>query len=85
VLSLQDDAPSGVLAAELEEAVAYRAQIHQASGMISVQLHVPVAEALMRIRAHAFSTSQPVSVVAADIVGRRLRLADDRNQPHGEV
>ncbi len=85
VLSLQDDAPSGVLAAELEEAVAYRAQIHQASGMVSIQLRIPVAEALVRIRAHAFSTSQPVSVVAADIVSRRLRLADDRNEPRGEV
>lgn len=85
VLSLQDDAPDGELAAELEEAVAYRAQIHQAAGMVAIQLQVPVAEAIVRIRAHAFSTSQPVSVVAEDIVGRRLRLADDRSNPQEGV
>lgn len=83
VLSLQDAAPAGVLASGLEEAVAYRAEIHQASGMAAIQLQIPVAEALVRIRAHAFAHSQPVGVVAADIVGRRLRLADDR-QPRGE-
>lgn len=80
VLSLQDAAPDGVLAEGLEDAVAYRAQIHQASGMVSIQLGVPVDEALVRLRAHAFSTGQPVGDVAADIVARRLRLADDRRQ-----
>lgn len=83
VLSLQDAAPVGELAAELEEAVTYRAEIHQAAGMVSIQLQMPVAEALVRIRAHAFSTSQSVGVVAADIVSRRLRLANDRNQLQG--
>jgi hypothetical protein len=79
VLSLQNDAPEGSLAESLEEAIAYRAEIHQASGMVAVQLQIPVTEALMRIRAHAFSTSRAVGVVAGDVVARRLRLADDRN------
>lgn len=81
VLSLQDGAPEGVLAESLEEAVAYRAEIHQASGMVSIQLHVPVEEAMVRIRAHAFVEGRPVGEVAGDIVARRLRLADDRHQP----
>ncbi len=81
VLSLQDAAPVGVLAPGLEEAVKYRAEIHQASGMVSMQLQIPVAEALLRIRAHAFANGQPVGIVAADIVARRLRLADDRHEP----
>jgi hypothetical protein len=85
VLSLQDAAPTGVLAVGLEEAVAYRAEIHQATGMVSVSLQIPVAEALLRIRAHAFAVGRPVGAVASDIVARRLRLADDRNQPRGEV
>lgn len=80
VLSMQDTAPPGELAGELEDVVAYRAEIHQASGMVSIQLQVPVAEALVRIRAHAFAIGSPVSVVAADIVARRLRLTDDRQQ-----
>ncbi len=85
VLSLQDAAPEGTLAEGLEDAVAYRAEIHQASGMVSIQLCIPVAEALVRIRAHAFANGQPVGEVAADIVGRRLRLADDRQQPGERV
>ena len=83
VLSLQDEAPAGVLAPGLEQAVTYRAEIHQAAGMVAIQLQIPVAEALLRIRAHAFSTSRPVGAVAADIVGRRLRLVDDHSEPHG--
>jgi hypothetical protein len=80
VLSLQDVEPDGVLADGLEAAVVYRAQIHQASGMVSVQLLIPVAQALLRIRAFAFASGKSVGVVAADIVARRLRLADDRQQ-----
>lgn len=84
VLSLQDNAPPGVLAPELESAVAHRAEVHQATGMVTVQLQIPTDEALLRIRAYAFSKGVSVGVVAADIVGRRLRLDDDR-QPSEEV
>lgn len=78
VLSIQDDAPAGTLAPGLEDTVAYRAEIYQASGMVAVQLSIPPAEALLRIRAHAFADSRPVGSVAADVVARRLRLTDDR-------
>ncbi len=77
VLSLQDAAPTGVLAEGLENAVTYRAEVYQASGMVSIQLRIPVAEAILRIRAHAFAQGLPIGVVAADIVARRLRLTDD--------
>ena len=78
VLSLQDTVPAGSLAAELDVVVAYRAEIYQASGMVAVQLQIPPAEALLRIRGHAFAHDVPVSAVAAEIVARRLRLPDDR-------
>jgi hypothetical protein len=77
VLSLQAEAAPGTLAPGLEGAAAHRAEIHQASGMVAIQLQVPVAEALMRIRAHAFATSTPVTSIARDIVARRLRLTDE--------
>jgi GAF domain-containing protein len=54
-----------------------RAQIHQAAGMLSVQLGVGVEEALVRLRAHAFAEGRPVIDVARDVVNRRLRLASD--------
>lgn len=82
VLSLQEHAPAGLLAAGLDDAVQYRAEIYQASGMIAVQLSVPVAEALVRIRAHAFANNQTLADVAAQIVSRQLRLPGDHpNRP----
>ena len=85
VLSLQAAAPQGELSVDLEEAVTYRAQIYQASGMVAVQLQVPVADALVRIRGHAFAVGQPIATVASDIVARRLRLDDDRSNPGREA
>jgi len=80
VLGLQDMAPTGVLAPELEEAVAHRAEVHQATGIVAVQLQIPADQALLRIRAYAFANGVSVGTVAADIVGHRLRLADDREE-----
>jgi hypothetical protein len=84
VLSLQDDAPAGTLAPGLDGAVKYRAEIHQAAGMTSIQLSIPAAEALLRIRAYAFANDQTVAETAAHIVARRLRLPNDA-QPETEV
>lgn len=85
VLSLQDAAPAGTLAPGLEGAVVYRAEIYQASGMVAIQLQISAADALLRIRAYAFTQGQTVAKVAADIVARRVRLNDDRPDPaHGE-
>lgn len=76
VLSLQDKATSGALAAGLDDAVAYRAEIYQASGMVSLQLRISVDDALARIRAHAFAHDRSVAAVAAEIVSRRLRFTE---------
>ncbi len=51
-----------------------RAVVHQATGMISVQLGVSLEEALSRLRAHAFASSTSLGDVAGDVVGRRLRF-----------
>jgi len=61
----------------LDETFDHGAEIFQAQGMVMVQLGVPLAEALVRIRAYAFATSRPLSEVADDIVARRLRLERD--------
>lgn len=52
-----------------------RAEIHQATGMLSVQLGVSIEEALVRLRAHAFAQGRPVIEVARDVVARRSRLS----------
>ncbi len=59
---------------EFEEAALHRAEVHQATGMISVQLRVPLAEALTRLRAYAYRTGSPVTAVAEDVVARRIRF-----------
>jgi ANTAR domain len=51
-----------------------RAEVHQATGMISVQLGVSIEEAFVRLRAHAFASSAALGEVAADVVDRRLRF-----------
>ena len=83
VLSLQDESPPGTLATGLDDAVQYRAEIYQASGMVAIQLSIPAAEALLRLRAYAFASDQSVAEVAAHIVARHLRLPND-NQPETE-
>lgn len=54
----------------------YRAEVHQATGMISVQLGVSLAEALVRLRAYSYADGRLIAEVAADVVARRLRFDD---------
>ena len=68
---------AGLLADALDDAVGHRAEVHQASGMVAVQLGLPVADGEARLRAHAFVENRSVADVARDIVERRLRLTDD--------
>ena len=57
----------------------HRAAVHQATGMISVQLDVSMEESLLRLRAHAFSSERPLGEVAEDVVARRLRFTNDND------
>jgi len=52
----------------------YHPQVHQATGMIEVQLDVPIEQAYLILRARAFASGRPLVDVATDIVERRLRL-----------
>lgn len=54
-----------------------RAEVSQATGMLVAQLEVEPADALARLRAHAYSTGRSATEVARDIVDRRLRLEAD--------
>ncbi|GAA2519897.1 GAF and ANTAR domain-containing protein [Winogradskya humida] len=56
----------------------YRAQLFQAQGMVMVQLGVSLAEAMARIRAHAYAQERRLSDVARDIVARRLHFDTDK-------
>lgn len=49
-----------------------RRDVHQATGMILVQMSVSATEAFLLLKAHAFSSGRTVHDVAQDVVARRL-------------
>jgi hypothetical protein len=62
----------------------HRAEIDQATGMLTEQLGVTVTEAFVRLRAYAYANDLWLTDVSRDIVGRRLRLRPDPG-PFGVV
>jgi hypothetical protein len=77
ILLLQAQASPGELAAELEAGASLHYVVHQASGMVSVQLGSTVDHALVRLRAYAFGTGTPLVDVARSVVNRDLRFEPD--------
>ena len=64
-----------------EQAGRHHPEVHQATGMIIVQLGVTAAVALIRLRAYAYAQDRRLRDVAADVVARRLRFDPDT---HGD-
>jgi ANTAR domain len=71
------DGANGWLDAQSPDLALHRAEIDQATGMLTVQLGVPIADAFVRLRAYAYSQDRRLADVASDIVARRLRLHPD--------
>ena len=61
-----------------------RAEIDQATGMLTEQLGVSIADAFVRLRAYAYANDIQLADVARDIVARRLRLFPDPDLPLGD-
>lgn len=74
LLALQAGAPPDALHEVLASESSHWAEVHQATGMASVQLGVSLDEAFVRLRAHAFAEGIALRTVARDIVTRRRRL-----------
>ena len=55
----------------------HRAEIDQATGMLTEQLGTGIAHAFVRLRAYAYANDLRLTDVARDIVARRLRLLPD--------
>jgi ANTAR domain len=58
----------------------HRAEIDQATGMVSAQLGVSIGEAFVRLRAYAYAQDRRLGEVARDVVAHRLRLSPDPPQ-----
>ena len=62
----------------------YRAEIDQATGMLTEQLDVSITDAFVRLRAYAYVNDIQLADVARDIVARRLRLLPEPDLPLGD-
>jgi GAF domain-containing protein len=74
VLDAQAAAASGAVPRQLEADSDFRFLVHNAAGMISVQQGITVTDALIRLRAYAFSHDRLLTEVTQDVVDRKLRL-----------
>jgi hypothetical protein len=63
-----------------EQAGLAHPEVHQATGMITVQLGVTAAVALIRLRAYAYAHDRRLREVAGDVVARRLRFRPDQDE-----
>ncbi len=68
--SAVDDTPDAPVAP------AMRREVHQATGIVLVQLDLTATEAFLRLRAHAFATGRAVQAVARDVVSGTLDFRD---------
>ena len=76
MLGLRTD-PGDGMGGWLEHAVGHRAEIHQATGMVLIQLGISAADALARMRGYAFVHDRLLIDVAREIVARKLILTED--------
>jgi hypothetical protein len=74
VLEAEAGAPAGTVPSELESGADFHFVVHNAAGMVSVQQGISITDALIRLRAYAFSHDRQLTDVAQDIVDRKLRL-----------
>jgi len=71
-----ETSPDGALA-DGADTGSYQAQVHQATGMVMMQLGVTIEQAFLLLRARAFSTNRSLNDVAAEVVERRLRFSSE--------
>jgi hypothetical protein len=70
------------LAWQREDPTAQQVQVHQATGMILVQLGTTAEAAFARLRAYAYAHDRRLGDVARDVVERRLRFDPDPPSPN---
>jgi hypothetical protein len=81
VLHLQDHDGGAGAGSPLIGPIESRAVVHQATGMITIQLGIGLTAALLRLRAYAYASGRTVSAIAADVVSRRMFFDD--SEPGG--
>ncbi len=77
--SMQADRPPEELDQVFIDSLATSVEVHQASGVVSVQLGIPVAAALAVMRAHAYADGVSLTEIATRIIEHRLQLGPLRD------
>jgi hypothetical protein len=70
----QPDGDGGGATHNNHRTYSFGAEVHQASGMLMIQLGVSIEIALARLRAYAFAQGRPVSEIAREVVAGTLLL-----------
>jgi hypothetical protein len=70
-----DSGDGDTFADDLDSRSTYQLQVHQATGMVQVQLGVKTEEAFLALRARAFASDRSLADIATDVVARRLRFS----------
>jgi hypothetical protein len=81
VLDNQASASPEAVERLLESGADFHFVVNNAAGMVSVQAGVSITEALIRLRAAAFSENRLVRDVAVDVVNRRRRFSREGPEP----
>lgn len=80
VLYLQSDptgdrlAPGAGVDEDLDDAFWFDAEVHQATGMVSVRMSVPLPDALLLLRGRAYADGRPITALAHDVVTRVVQF-----------
>jgi hypothetical protein len=72
--SLQAGRPPDELDQVFTDTLSNSVEVHQASGIVSVQLGIPVGAALAVLRAHAFAEACSLAAIATQVIDHRLQL-----------
>lgn len=76
LLDAPDFEPVDVLVWVIADHSRFRAEVHQATGMLTIQLRLGVLDAFARLCAAAYADGRSVADLSHDIVTRRIRLDD---------
>ncbi len=74
VLEWQGASPRGVLAWQLKQAQNHGVEVHQAAGRTASQVGISIDDALVLLRAYAFSHDRTIGDVATEVASGHLRL-----------